>query len=79
MEYAFKWSSRYAWRLPAAGHTEEPTYNRGLHFNNWIYGGIREMIHDLLLPLNILAFVVGMTCGMIFELMICIITKWIGE
>lgn len=37
------------------------------------------MIHDLLLPLNILAFVVGMTCGMIFELMICIITKWIGE
>ena len=31
------------------------------------------------LPINILAFVVGVMFGMLFELMIVIITRWIGE
>ena len=30
------------------------------------------------LPLNIITFIIGMVCGMLFELAICIITKWLG-
>ena len=30
------------------------------------------------LPLNIVTFIIGMICGMLFEMMIVIITKWIG-
>lgn len=30
------------------------------------------------MPLNIVTFIIGVLCGMIFELMIFIVTKWIG-
>lgn len=31
------------------------------------------------IPLDILAFIIGVTCGMIFEFMIVLITGWIDE
>lgn len=38
--------------------------------------GLKMEINGL--PLNIVTFIIGMVCGMLFELAIVIVSKWVG-